>query len=263
MLLSRPIPPSGRTTSQSRPRRQHRTLNFIIMTLYSIRDWSNRFENNRTRELKKLDWVPISNNQDSDAYTELMEMKDGVSIFGVWIAIVQVASKCSPRGKLVRESGIPHTAESLSRITRVPKNAILRSFAVLLSIRWLESESYEIPQEGATLGADTTPPGDRAERKKEGKEGKEGNVLKSTAQNGFPEFWDAYPRKVARKDAEKAWEKAGLSEKLPEVLKAVESQKQSDQWKKDSGTFIPYPATWINQGRWEDVIQKKETEKCW
>ncbi len=43
---------------------------------------------------------------------------------------------------------------------------------------------------------------------------------------------------------------------------AIEVQKQSEQWTKDNGRFIPNPATWLNQGRWEDELPvAEETEK--
>lgn len=124
------------------------------MTLYSVRDWNDLFENNRTRELKKLDWVPIPNKQDGDGYTELLSETDGPAIFGTWIALVQVASKCHPRGQLIRENYEPHTAISLSRMCRFPNGLIARSFAVLVRIRWLDSIPYEIPHLGAVLGAE-------------------------------------------------------------------------------------------------------------
>lgn len=39
------------------------------------------------------------------------------------------------------------------------------------------------------------------------------------------------------------------------MLKAIEVQKKSDQWQRDNGQYIPYPATWLNGRRWEDEIQ--------
>ena len=33
---------------------------------------------------------------------------------------------------------------------------------------------------------------------------------------------------------------------------AIALAKQSHQWQKDNGDFIPLPATWLNQERWED-----------
>jgi hypothetical protein len=69
----------------------------------------------------------------------------------------------------------------------------------------------------------------------------------------FDEFWSAYPKKVGKDDARKAFDKrkpdADLSAKM---VAAVNAQKQSAQWKKDGGQYIPNPATWLNQGRWQD-----------
>jgi hypothetical protein len=41
---------------------------------------------------------------------------------------------------------------------------------------------------------------------------------------------------------------------LEVLLDAIEKHKQSAQWQKDGGQYIPHPATWLNQQRWEDEI---------
>jgi len=76
----------------------------------------------------------------------------------------------------------------------------------------------------------------------------------SSKESDFNAFWTSYPRKVGRKAALKAWGNAKDKPELPAILAAVESQSKSEQWKKEGGQFIPYPATWINQGRWGDVL---------
>jgi hypothetical protein len=74
-----------------------------------------------------------------------------------------------------------------------------------------------------------------------------------SAPDGFDDFWSAYPRKVGKGDARKAWRKIRPSHALLEkMLEALESQRDSWQWRKDAGQFVPYPATWLNQSRWED-----------
>lgn len=74
---------------------------------------------------------------------------------------------------------------------------------------------------------------------------------------GFEEFWKCYPRKVGKTAARKAWSRIHPQNGTREIIfGAVESQKQSAQWQKDNGQFIPNPATWLNQGRWEDEIEK-------
>lgn len=76
--------------------------------------------------------------------------------------------------------------------------------------------------------------------------------------NGFDSFWSAYPRKVAKGPAKKAWEKIQPShESVEAILKAIGEQKACEQWSKDNGQFIPYPATWLNQRRWEDEVKGK------
>lgn len=74
----------------------------------------------------------------------------------------------------------------------------------------------------------------------------------------FLEFWNNYPNKTAKGAALKAWERIKPDAKLQKViLEAIENHKQSSQWKEDNGRFIPHPATWLNQRRWEDEIKAK------
>jgi hypothetical protein len=81
----------------------------------------------------------------------------------------------------------------------------------------------------------------------------ERNANASNNGNGFDDFWKAYPRKVAKQDAEKAWSKLKPDAELQRLIRAsVERQAQSKDWRKDGGQFIPYPATWLNGKRWVD-----------
>lgn len=66
----------------------------------------------------------------------------------------------------------------------------------------------------------------------------------------FETFWKAYPRKVGKDAAEKAWIKKKPN--IDEVLNSLLWQMQTDQWKAESGKFIPHPSTYLNQGRWKD-----------
>jgi len=75
---------------------------------------------------------------------------------------------------------------------------------------------------------------------------------KVTVTGQFDVFWECYPKKVGKKEAKKAWEKAKDKPTIDAVIEAVEMQKQSQAWIKDNGQYIPNPATWINQGRWDD-----------
>lgn len=71
---------------------------------------------------------------------------------------------------------------------------------------------------------------------------------------GFDLFWDAFPKKVGRGAAEKSWAKIKVDDRLlEEILKSVCSAKETEQWKKENGKYIPHPTTWLNQKRWLDV----------
>lgn len=70
---------------------------------------------------------------------------------------------------------------------------------------------------------------------------------------GFSEFWKAYPRKVGKGKAQDLWRRLKVSKTLlATILAAIEQQKQSKQWTKSEGEFIPHPSTWLAQKRWED-----------
>ncbi len=71
--------------------------------------------------------------------------------------------------------------------------------------------------------------------------------------NGFDQFWAAYPKHRAKGDAEKAWKQ--VAPPLPQILSALVALRQSRDWQKDGGQFIPYPATWLRRKGWEDEVQ--------
>ena len=79
---------------------------------------------------------------------------------------------------------------------------------------------------------------------------------------GFEAFWQAWPRKVAKEDARKAWKSLNPDVLLQEIMgRSLEKQKQSEQWKKENGKYIPYPGTWIRGKRWEDDETTFETQE--
>lgn len=72
----------------------------------------------------------------------------------------------------------------------------------------------------------------------------------------FNEFWHQYPKKVSKKKAHREFQKIEnlTKEKLGAILQALEKQKLSNQWQQDNGLYIPNPATWIYQEKWEDEV---------
>lgn len=91
-------------------------------------------------------------------------------------------------------------------------------------------------------------------------EKKERNIY---AQN-FESFWKAYPKKKAKPEALKAFTKVNPDTVLMEkILRAIESAKMTDDWKKENGQFIPYPATWLNGQRWLDEVEHQKAASSW
>lgn len=71
----------------------------------------------------------------------------------------------------------------------------------------------------------------------------------------FDEFWAAYPKRQGKEPARKAWVKIAPDDELIDaILKAIEAHKQTEQWRKANGQFIPMASTWLNQRRWEDEV---------
>ena len=80
--------------------------------------------------------------------------------------------------------------------------------------------------------------------------------------NGFDAFWKAYPRKDSKQTAKKSWGKINMTpDLLDTILKAVCQHSMKPDWLKNDGQYIPMPATWINNKRWEDEgsgVSKKD-----
>lgn len=74
-----------------------------------------------------------------------------------------------------------------------------------------------------------------------------------TGSSGFDRFWEAYPRRVGKQDALKAWGRLNPDDALVDLIVAgVERWKTCDLWTRDGGKFICYPATFIRGRRWEE-----------
>lgn len=72
----------------------------------------------------------------------------------------------------------------------------------------------------------------------------------------FDTFWREYPRKTGKGAARKSFEKALTKTSFQKIMAALDEQKASSQWNKDGGEYVPYPATWLNQERWEDEVSQ-------
>lgn len=74
----------------------------------------------------------------------------------------------------------------------------------------------------------------------------------------FSVFWAKYPRRKSKKHAIKAWNRLNPNEELIEkIMRALQNAINSTDWKRENGRFIPYPASWLNAGGWDDEVTGK------
>jgi len=90
---------------------------------------------------------------------------------------------------------------------------------------------------------------------------KDDEKLLTDSEKMFLEFWEAYPKKRDKQGCERAFKRIPkLKEVFPAIMKALEIQKQSEQWTKARGQYIPNPLTYIHQERWLDINEAEEMQ---
>lgn len=120
------------------------------MQFYRIKDWQDLYENNRTRELKNMLWIPVPVKLSGDGYCMIMEdekgrRKDGPAIFGTFISIIELAASCDPRGDLLKSDKTPHTFDSIGRICRIDPILISKTISFCVDIlKWIEIITIDI-----------------------------------------------------------------------------------------------------------------------
>lgn len=78
-----------------------------------------------------------------------------------------------------------------------------------------------------------------------------------TGRHGFDVFWAAYPKKASKEDARAVWNSGKAKTGIPipaldVLLPAITRQKAGRSWIEG---FVPNPATWLRNGRWQDEVQ--------
>ena len=81
------------------------------------------------------------------------------------------------------------------------------------------------------------------------------NTLETTESKYFEDFWRSYPRKIEKKKAKQIFMK--YDEKHMEKI-VVGSKLFAIEKKNTEEQFIPHPATWLNQERWNDQFETND-----
>lgn len=78
----------------------------------------------------------------------------------------------------------------------------------------------------------------------------------------FEKFWNEYPKKISKGNAEKWFKKNKPTNDLVDLMiEKLKIYKETEQWKKDNGKYIPYPSSWLNAKGWEDEIQSNNIKR--
>lgn len=120
-----------------------------------------------------------------------------------------------------------------------------------------KTSQKQTPSTSTSISYSNSLVGDKEEDCQE--EGKEEVTILTPTEINFNKFWKEYPKKVSKQKAFESFKKIKMDNHLFKlILKQLELFKQTKDWNKDNGQFIPYASTWLNQKRWEDEISEKD-----
>jgi hypothetical protein len=259
---------------------------------HKIIGWDDNYENNRTRTMKKMQWVALPNSFDGDRISELIG-ELGADGYGAWCAVLAVASRCDTRGVLVRTTGQPHDSKSLSRITGIDAKSFDKMFPIALRIGLIEAQTIDNSdfaggcQEGdRKVSGDCHPTDEEGTEGTERKEGTEdvctepenrldaerARTKEKSEPLGFTRWWQVYPNRTDKQRALSLWcgrkplvggDKQDLEPLSDKICAAVEAQRK---WRVNAGPneFRPEwkgAATWLYNGCWQDDVGEKASTR--
>lgn len=226
-----------------------------------------------------MDWFRWHHGSVTDPKFQLVARKSGGSltdVLAIWAFLLEKASAATDRGcfgEVDAEAldvlfNFPSTETRTANILRVLEERGLTDGGRIA--RWEDRQpkreregdsstsrvqAFRAKQHQATQGNATKRHETPREEEKRVDEKDTPQTPRGGLDGRFERFWEAYPRKQGKDGAKRAFEKRKPDEALlATMLAAVEAQKRTEQWTRDGGQFIPFPATWINQGRWQDAV---------
>lgn len=209
-----------------------------------------------------MDWIKVKTNHILYEYNDLRD-----SEFVAWIKIMALTAQLEhePTREQILKIVNYKTLDSLQRKLNDHSidlqyilNKVLIDVQCVLNVREQSKnrmKEYRAHKVGVTHNVSVTL------RKREDKIREEKNIPPISPKGGvtftddFISFWKSYPKKTGKKAAWKAWKAARDKPPISEILTAISRQRQTEQWQKENGQYIPNPATWINQGRWADEVE--------
>lgn len=223
-----------------------------------------------------IKWIKLSTGiLDDEKIIAIESLPDGDSICWMWIKLLALAGKQNAEGKISLTNEIPYTEEQLANRFRINLSTLKLGMQVfqrygmieivddvIYTVNWAKYQSVD----GMEKIREQTR--ERVQKHREKKKALPapdvkalpiGEKEKTPLQRRFERFWAAYPKKTGKGAAEKSFAKFKPDDALTDrMIHAVEAAKNTPQWQRDGGQYIPYPATWLNQRRWEDELPEED-----
>jgi len=211
----------------------------------------------------------------------------------VWIAFLALAGDSMVEGMICAAPGVAFTENQLTKLSKVPlktlKNAIKKMvLAGTIHINdngievvdwanyqteWQRIKGYSHEPGGTKHEAEPTanptpeptanPTRNPTPLEEDKDKDKEEEKDKERVNAHFQSFWEVYPRKKSKGQAERAFLKIKPDEQLlATMLAKIEQARTSEEWLDEDGKFIPYPATWLNARGWEDEESRRAVREA-
>ena len=244
--------------------------------------------------MSEVKWIKIVTDIFDDEKILLIEsMPEGDAIIVIWFKLLCLAGKQNNGGVFQINGRIPYTDEMFATIFRRNVNTVRLALSTFEKFDMIEiiNNTVTIPKwerhqkldaleasraasrnrvarfrerqklliEGGNVSCNVTEtdgvtPGNADRYKNKNKN----NISSADAEipQGFSDFWAVYPRKVSKQTALKAWRKLGVDDSMAiaDTIIADVQRRVTGEWKGKDVQYIPHPATYLNQRRWEDEV---------
>ena len=218
-------------------------------------------------------------------------LPNGETILLVWLNLLYIAGAINDGGAVYFTPKIPYTAETLSEEIGVEADTIRQALEILHDYEMLNISDKAIYISQWEKWKSENSAADQIEKIKEQNrrrakayrerkkiESTGGEVFPSPALQGvkglpapkrnttptstkkllasFERFWNVWPKKVSKGQAEKTWGKLNPDAELTEkIIAGVERAKKTDRRFRET-EYTPHASTWLNNRGWEDVTEK-------
>lgn len=217
-----------------------------------------------------IKWIKLSTGiLDDEKIVAIEGLEDGPCLCWMWIKLLALAGRQNCDGRISLTEEIPFTNAQLASRFRMTVGTIQHGLNVFQEYGMIEiinemiyTSNWARYQDQESLDLIRKKSRDRVKNYRDRKRQEENAMAEhppekektSATERRFARFWDAYPKKVGKGAAEKSFAKFKPDDSLTDtMIQAIEAQKRTRQWKEG---YIPNPATWLNQRRWEDEIEE-------